>query len=200
MPESFLNALAKPQPDPGGGAAAAYGALLGLALLEKIIVLEQARAKENARPFTAWDNKLTALKSLFGNIETLRELDRKIYPRLVQARHSKAPLSVLTRIIAESITVPLEIMKEAQQGMALIDWVGARCKKNLRADLLVAGELLAAALSGAFHIGSSNLPLITEVRKKKAFRQKLVQGLQKGERNWDRIKKRLSASRHMEIS
>ena len=37
MVDSFIDALAKPKPVPGGGAAAAYGASVGLALLEKIV-------------------------------------------------------------------------------------------------------------------------------------------------------------------
>jgi len=43
MHDSFLEALARPEPVPGGGAAAAHGACVGLALLEKIVLVEQFR-------------------------------------------------------------------------------------------------------------------------------------------------------------
>ena len=44
--DSFLQELAQARPDPGGGAAAAFGARLGLALLEKVVQLEGGRRRE----------------------------------------------------------------------------------------------------------------------------------------------------------
>jgi formiminotetrahydrofolate cyclodeaminase len=195
MSDSFLTALAKPQPDPGGGAAAAHGALIGLALLEKIVVLEKARGKEQARSFQAWQKKEQALTAMFLRMKYLREADRKIYPKLVKAKRSKAPLLTLNQVITESIAVPLEIMQEALKGFSLIAWVGTRCKKHLQGDVLVAGELLMAVLYGAFHIGSSNLPLIKEIRQKRAIEKKLIEVLRKGEETWGRIKGDLSFER-----
>jgi formiminotetrahydrofolate cyclodeaminase len=200
MPDPFLIALAKPQPDPGGGAAASHGALIGLALLEKIILLEQFRAKGSSLASSPWENKRAAIRSLFSQVETLREQDRMIYPKLVQVRRSKDDdPTTLHRVVEESIAVPLEIMKKALQGLALISWVGARCKKILVADLLVAAELLAATLQGASHIGSSNLLLFKEIRRKKAFDRELIEALRKGETVLDRVKKGLLARLGTEI-
>ena len=55
MDSAFLKALAQARPDPGGGAAAAHSAALGLALLEKVVQLEQRRRfpEEDAGPFWA---------------------------------------------------------------------------------------------------------------------------------------------------
>jgi formiminotetrahydrofolate cyclodeaminase len=199
MPDPFLIALAKPQPDPGGGAAAAQGALIGLALLEKIILLEQARVKQKTLASKPWENKRAAIESLFSRMEKLREQDRKIYPKLVRMRLSKTEGQSLLAVIEESITVPLEIMKKALEGLALISWVGTRCKKILVADLLVATELLAAALQGAFHIGSSNLPWSKETRIKRAFDQELLEALQKGMKSLVRVKRGLLARLGPEI-
>jgi formiminotetrahydrofolate cyclodeaminase len=191
MPDPFLVALAKPQPDPGGGAAAAQGALIGLALLQKIILLEQIRVKQKTVSPQPWESKRADIESLFSLVEKLREQDRKIYPRLVQLRHSKADGQSLLQVIEESITVPHEIMKKVLEGLELISWVGTRCKKSLVADLLVATELLAAALHGAFHIGTSNLPWAKESRIKRAFDQELLEALQKGMKSLDRAKRGL---------
>ncbi|MBA4394514.1 MAG: hypothetical protein C0407_13255 [Desulfobacca sp.] len=201
MPDPFLIALAKPQPDPGGGAAAAHGALIGLALLEKIILLEQARVPEKTLASQPWEGKRAAIRSLFSRVETLREKDRKIYPKLVQVRRSKAEDKTLhrVRVIEESIAVPLRIMKKALEGLTMISWVGARCKKILVADLLVAAELLSAALKGSFHIGSSNLPLSKEFRIKRAYDQELIEALRKGKKSSDRVKKGLFARLGTEI-
>ena len=45
MDSAFLKALAQGRPDPGGGAAAAHSAALGLALLEKVCQLEHRRRR-----------------------------------------------------------------------------------------------------------------------------------------------------------
>ena len=42
MSASFLDQLARARPDPGGGAAAAFSAGVGLALLTKVIRLEKS--------------------------------------------------------------------------------------------------------------------------------------------------------------
>jgi hypothetical protein len=52
-----------------------------------------------------------------------------------------------------------------------------------------------AVLYGAFHIGSSNLPLIKEIRQKRAIEKKLIEVLRKGEETWGRIKGDLSFER-----
>jgi formiminotetrahydrofolate cyclodeaminase len=199
MTDPFLTALAKPQPDPGGGAAAAHGALIGLALLEKIILLEQARAAGKTLASKPWENKKTAIRSLFSRVENLREQDREIYPKLVQVRLTKADDQTLHQVIEESIAVPLGIMKKALEGLIMISWVGARCKKILVADLLVAAEILSAALQGAFHIGSSNLPLSKGIQIKRAFEQELIDVLRKGKNSLDRVKKGLLSRLETEI-
>lgn len=128
-----------------------------------------------------------------AQLKDLREQDRLIYPALVRERFSKNNNEALFRVVEEAIVVPLQIMKKTIEGLAMIARVGAVCKKILVADLLVAAELLAAALHGAFHIGSSNLPLAREMSIKRAFNQELIDTLQEGMETVLRVKKELAA-------
>ena len=63
MPPSFLEQLAQPRPDPGGGAAAAYGGMLALALLAKVVQLE-AQRPSNQGNRQDWEEKLEEIKQL----------------------------------------------------------------------------------------------------------------------------------------
>jgi formiminotetrahydrofolate cyclodeaminase len=179
MSDSFLAELAKPQPDPGGGAAAAQGALIALALLKKIFMLEYARI-QTAEHSENWEPKKKELYFLFDRMETLREEDRQIYPRMMQLKNSRSEKK-LVRIIEDSITVPLRIMAGAIEGLAVISWLGALCKEILKADLRVSAELLEAAMRGAYHIGSANLPLARKFLSPVIYDQELQNKLEEGQ-------------------
>jgi formiminotetrahydrofolate cyclodeaminase len=194
MHDSFLSELAKPQPDPGGGAASAQGALMALALVEKVLRLECARVRIKGQDLSLWQAKEEALKSLFNRIKNLREEDRQIYPRLIREKASQSHTGKLDRIIEDSLAVPLRIMEEIQEGLQLLSWVGARCKKNLKADLLVAAEFLGAAMQGAYHIGRANLPLAWERHLPRAFDQALDITLREGLITLNQVKNTLAVT------
>jgi formiminotetrahydrofolate cyclodeaminase len=193
MADSFLGDLAKPRPDPGGGAAAAHGALIGLALLEKVFYLEYARAKQTIQTSEAWDVKREDLRSLFDRIKSLREEDRLIYPRLIKEKGSQGNTNALLGIIEDSIAVPLRIMEGAIEGLVILSRVGAHCKKILKPDLLVAAELLGAALRGAFHIGWANLPLAKKVSLPSPYEQDLKNTLKEGIKVFNQVSAILSS-------
>jgi formiminotetrahydrofolate cyclodeaminase len=191
MSESFLAELAKPQPDPGGGAAAAHGALIALALLKKIFMLEYDRIQANNHSEN-WDNKKNELDSLFARMERLREEDRQIYPRMVLLRNSQSEKELI-QIIEDSIAVPLRIMTEAIEGLALVSWVGPRSKEILKADLRVSAELLEASVQGAYHIGWANLPMIRKFRSPVIFDQELQTKRQEGKAAFQKVMTILSS-------
>ena len=191
MMDSFLAELAKPQPNPGGGAAAAYGALVGLALLEKVFELEYARIGPGQN-IDYWNNKKRRIAILYERMKNLREEDRQIYPRLMQAGKSKGNRESLKKIIDDSIAVPLRIMQGTIVGLALLSWLAGRCQEILKADLWVAAELIKAALQGAFHIGWANLPLARKFLLPIDYAQDLQNSLQKGEETFQQARKILS--------
>jgi formiminotetrahydrofolate cyclodeaminase len=159
MQSPFLHALAQARPDPGGGAAAAHGAALGLALLEKVVRLEQQRqGGEGSEPFP-WGDLLRRVRQVADAVLRLQGEDIQAYFNLTRARSSRDH-AILAATLEEALGCPLRIMQQAQEGLVLICQGGARCKVHLLADLMVACELLGAAFRGAHHIARANLSLM----------------------------------------
>ncbi len=153
MDSPFLKALAQARPDPGGGAAAAHAAALGLALLEKVAGLE--RQRQGKQGFS-WDDLLARVRVVAAALVRLQEEDVRAYFALVQARAAGDP-GELAAALEEALACPLRIMQHAQEGLALICQGGGHCQGHLVADLLVACELLGSAFRGAHHIAMANL-------------------------------------------
>jgi formiminotetrahydrofolate cyclodeaminase len=173
MSPAFLEALAQARPDPGGGAAAAYGARLGLALLEKVIKLELRRPNQDKSRVKFWQDHLRQVRRGGAALSRLQEADVKAYKNLARARAVGAQGRELAAALQEATRVPLRIMEQAQEALGLVSATGAHAKRHLLADLLVAAELLLAALRGAYHIAGANLPLITQVTPRRDLEQKL---------------------------
>jgi formiminotetrahydrofolate cyclodeaminase len=167
MDSSFLEALAQARPDPGGGAAAAHSAALGLALLAKVVQLEHRRQIPAGEPEFPWGDLLARVRVVAAALLRLQAEDVKAYFQLAQARAGRDPVEIAAAI-EEALACPLRIMQQAQEGLALICQGGVRCKPHLISDLLVACELLGAAFRGAHHIARANLPLMGQ-ESRRAF-------------------------------
>ena len=76
MDSAFLEALAQARPDPGGGAAAAHSGALGLALLAKVVQLEQRRPGPSRKPGFSWRDLLARVSggraALLPRVDCLR--------------------------------------------------------------------------------------------------------------------------------
>lgn len=168
MSASFLEELARAQPNPGGGAAAAYGATLALALLMKVLKLELKRPKNETATRLFWEKRLGQVRRLQEELEHLREADVQAYLNLARAQR-QGDLD-LASALEEAIDCPQRIMASVVRGLREVAETGERCQKHLISDLHVACEFLGAAFHGAYHIAAANLPLITslEVRQNHA--------------------------------
>jgi formiminotetrahydrofolate cyclodeaminase len=176
MESAFLQALAQARPDPGGGAAAAHSAALGLALLEKVVKLERQRPRSEEWVGFPWDDFLRRVRRVATALLRLQEEDVQAYFHLTQARASGDP-GRLAAALEEAISCPLRIMQQAQEGLALISQGGARCKPHLLSDLLVACELLGAACRGAHHIARANLLLMSRSARRTVWAEDLAHTL-----------------------
>ena len=176
MDSSFLKALAQARPDPGGGAAAAHSAALGLALLEKVVQLEHQRPHAEGRPGFPWSDLLGRVRRVGIALRRLQEEDVMAYFQLTKARAAGDP-EELAAALEEALACPLRIMQEAQEGLALISQGGARCKLHLVSDLLVACELLGAAWRGAHHIARTNLSLMRQESRRAVWADDLLHTL-----------------------
>ena len=185
---NFLKELAQARPNPGGGAAAAYGANLGLALLEKVVRLEsQRRPKPAGEAHRTWGEALAQLRRLAESLEKLQRKDVQAYFNLVAARAS-GDAAQLAAAVREAVNCPRRIIQQAGEALQLLAWVGGHCKKHLISDLLVAGEFLGAALLGAYHIACANLPLTTEESSRQTLALELGHACREGEDLYHMVK------------
>ena len=155
MQDSFLEALARPEPVPGGGAAAAHGACVGLALLEKIVLVELRRSDIPSE--SRWQNLLDEVRKSSATLLRLRDEDGEAYVRFAQAKTFGKSAEEILDPLKQAIECPIKIMEEAYKGLRLVARAAKRCKGHLLSDLLVVCELLRAAINGTHRITQANL-------------------------------------------
>jgi formiminotetrahydrofolate cyclodeaminase len=180
MESSFLQALAQARPDPGGGAAAAHSAALGLALLEKVVKLEHQRREVEGGAGFPWEDLLRRVRQVAEALARLQKEDILAYFSLTEARSSRDP-AIFAAALEEAIGCPLRIMQRTQEVMALISQGGARCKRHLVSDLLVACELQGAAFRGAHHIAQANLRFMRQNPRRTLWAEDLTHTLKAAE-------------------
>ena len=190
MDSAFLQALAQARPDPGGGAAAAHSAALGLALLAKVVQLEHRRQGPESNPGFHWGDLLAQVRLVSATLLRLQEEDVQAYFKLTQARTSRDP-GEMAAALEEAVACPLRIMQQAQEGLALTAQAGAACALHLVADLLVACELLGAAWRGAHHIARANLPLMPQDSRRIVWDETLSHTLEAIEAEWRQVRAEL---------
>jgi methenyltetrahydrofolate cyclohydrolase len=178
MGNDFLSELAQARPDPGGGAAAAYGARVALALLLKVVRLELARGREAES--CNWGELLAQAQEADAALVRLQHEDVRAYFGLTQARAAGNPHG-LAAAVGRAVEVPRSIMAQAGAALTILAAVGGGCKKHLVSDLLVACELLGGAFRGADHIAGANLPLIADVSGREALSAELARTRQAAE-------------------
>ena len=127
--DSFLQELAQARPDPGGGAAAAFGARLGLALLEKVVQLEGGRRREpKGKASFTWEEALTQLRQLQETLARTQEEDSRAYANLAAARASGGNVAAAVR---EALDCPKRVVLQAGQALELLAWAGGHCQPHL---------------------------------------------------------------------
>ncbi|MGP8049622.1 MAG: cyclodeaminase/cyclohydrolase family protein [Desulfobaccales bacterium] len=197
---AFLKRLARAQPNPGGGAAAAFGARLGLALLEKVARLEGQRpVNPAAGPGLAWEETLARLRRLADLLGGLQERDVQAYARLAAAQ-AAGDAERLTAAAQEAVGCPEEIARQAAEALKLLAWAGERCRRHLLSDLLVGCEFLGAALRGAHHIAGANLPQVGNAASRQDLARKLRQARQRHEDLYRRVQGALLARSEFIVS
>jgi formiminotetrahydrofolate cyclodeaminase len=159
MNEPFLLALSCPEPSPGGGAAAAYSACLGIALIKKVINLEMLRPDLSSGMKDFWEDLMEQAEVAEEILEKLLHDDGRSYVAFARARTSGTD-ETMAAALGNVIACPIDIMEQSCQGQGLISEAGKYCKRHLLSDLLVAGEFFLAAVQGAHHIAQANLSLV----------------------------------------
>lgn len=192
--DPFLDVLRRPRPDPGGGSAAAHGALLGLALLEKILRVEQGRHRLGSPEEGSWGSAIERVVELTETFLDLRERDVRAYHGLAGAlaKRERDPGSFFAAL-EEAIACPLQIMRCADETLSIAADAGMKCKPFLVADVLVACECLGAALLGAFHIALANVPLLVDEERRQECLGRLAGLRRKGEMHVAQVRMELES-------
>lgn len=191
MNDAFLDRLSQPRPDPGGGAAAAHGGLLGLAIMEKIARLEAARPKQGNREDT-WTELLHHIRMLTKEFRVLQDRDSDAYMKLTDARSSKAGNTrALEQAWEEAILCPMAIMEVSVAALKVLSEIGNFSGKHLVADLQVALEFLGASFRGACHIARSNVSLLARDRIEDRYSARLSELLWHAEDKLGTVKEQL---------
>jgi formiminotetrahydrofolate cyclodeaminase len=173
MVDSFIEALARPYPVPGGGAAAAHGACVGLALLEKIVKVELQRSRDSSE--SEWKNLLQEVKKSSSTLLQLRDEDGRAYVRFAQAKTFGKDKTEVFEALQQAIECPIRIMEEANEAVNFVARAGMHCKGHLLSDLLVVCELLKATIGGAHRIARANLSLMEASPKRNEYQDRLEQ-------------------------
>jgi|UniRef100_A0A7C3V7R1 formiminotetrahydrofolate cyclodeaminase len=200
MNAPFLDRLAQARPDPGGGAAAAYSAAVGLALLTKIIRLEKGRRYNDEQQAKFWDEQLAETRRLTRIFQQLRQADVEAYLTMAQALSVRQQGANLQKAVEKATHCPWQIMEQALVVLDLVAAAGARCRHHLISDLLVATELLGGALQGAYHIAAANLPLINGEVRRKEWGARLSQASHQGLEATLRVRSQLLARFHAALN
>jgi formiminotetrahydrofolate cyclodeaminase len=191
MGDSFIEDLRRPRPDPGGGAAAAHGALLALALAEKIVLIEQGRASRAGVEPEGWERLHRQAMGLKDRFTSLRGEDVRAYEQLAEALRSRGDEDRLRQALDVAIQCPLSIMRGSREALELVEAAGSRCRLFLVADVLVACELLGAALRSAHHIAVANLPLLDDRSSREKWGGALADELHRGVERLDEVRRSL---------
>jgi formiminotetrahydrofolate cyclodeaminase len=185
MDDSFIEALVKPKPVPGGGAAAAHGAFVGLVLLEKIVTVEFQRSSVLSEP--DWKNLLQEVKEASRTISQLRDEDGKAYILFARAKTFGKGKKEVLEALHQAIESPTRIMEEANETLNLVARAGTHCKGHLISDLLVVCELLRAAIYGAHGIAQANVGLMKPSMEKNEHQGRLGQLLTGGKELYESV-------------
>jgi formiminotetrahydrofolate cyclodeaminase len=162
--KNFLERLSNPhEPIPGGGAAAAYAASTGLALLKKIVRIELARPGVSANGKSLLEDTVKKIEELSKSLIELRERDGESYLELSAARSAHGRGSEEYAAALETATkCPMSTIEAIKEALACVSVVLPMCKRHLRSDVLVAAELLGASARSASHIARANIGLFTD--------------------------------------
>lgn len=169
----LLEALASPNPTPGGGTAAAIAGAMGTSLLIMVTGLAKSRnnTDDEKAALAAARDGLTPLTS---RLTELADADSRAFDQVMAAyrlpKNSDAEKAARTQAIQSALqgatTVPLETMRACSDALAHARAVAEHGNRSAASDAGVAVALLKAAANGARANVQVNLDGIKDERFK----------------------------------
>jgi formiminotetrahydrofolate cyclodeaminase len=152
----LLDALASPDPTPGGGTASAIAGAMGASLL--IMVTGLAKSKTNTEDEkTALQAARLALEPLRAEMTRLADADSDAFDQVMAAyrrpkvtdEEKAARTSAIQTALRQATVVPLETLRACAAAMPLAAQVAEAGNRSAASDAGVAVGLLEAAAAGA---------------------------------------------------
>ena len=152
----FLDALASPEPTPGGGTAAAIAGATGVALLTMVAGLSKTRHQtgDEAQVLTA---VRTPLVSVRERLLTLADVDTESFNQVMAAyrlprgtdAEKAARKEAVQQALKAATEAPLETLRATAEAVTQAGVVAACGNRSAESDIRVALELLEAAAASA---------------------------------------------------
>ena len=142
----YLNALAKKEPVPGGGSAAAMTAAMGAGLISMVAGYSKGKGATKTVEKKVASIRLQAEKARKRFLE-LVDLDAQAYMGVVKTRKKSIQQKKAAERKAKKIC--LEICKLSYKVVQLTPYLVKNGNKNLLGDIEVAVELLLAAFNAS---------------------------------------------------
>lgn len=165
----FLDAVASPNPTPGGGTAAAIAGAMGTSLL--IMVTGLAKSRNNTdEEKQALARTRDCLLPISAHLTTLADADAQAFDRVMTAyrlpKASDGEKAARTLAIQTALqgatTVPLDTLRACADALAHARVVSEHGNRSAASDAGVAIGLLRAAAAGAHANVEANLGSITD--------------------------------------
>jgi methenyltetrahydrofolate cyclohydrolase len=174
---AFVDALASPQPTPGGGTVAALAGAMGASLLMMVSGLPKTRGKTEAER-AALGKARAAIEPLRNRLLALADEDAEAYDRVVAAyrlakgtdEEQRARKAAVQEAMRAATEAPLETLRVIAAVVEQAKTVAQFGNPSAASDVRVAFELLEAAAAGAAANVETNLTSLDDAayRKKAA--------------------------------
>jgi formiminotetrahydrofolate cyclodeaminase len=179
---AFLDALASPDPTPGGGTAAAVGGALGVALLMMVAGLPRTRGNTDAERVQLGETR-AALAGARDRLLTLADTDTAAYNSVTAAyrlpkstdEEKAARKQAVQQAMRAATDAPLDILRVVAEAMAHAKAVAALGNPSASSDVRVALELLEAAGAGASANVEINLTSLQDDGYRKASASTMIE-------------------------
>jgi formiminotetrahydrofolate cyclodeaminase len=152
----FLDALASPDPTPGGGTAAAVTGAMGASLLVMVTGLAKSNTNTDHEK-AALSGARDALQPLVSTLAALADADAAAFDQVMAAYRlpkatddeKTARSAAVQQALQGATTVPLQTLRACAAAMAQAGTVAACGNRSATSDVGVAIGLLEAAAAGA---------------------------------------------------
>lgn len=176
---AFLEALASPDPAPGGGSAAALGGAVGAALA--CMVMSLTAAKAPAEPAETMRCAAARARDLMRSLHALMDKDSRAYQAVVDAlampkgtpEEKERRAARLSEAMAGAIEAPLETMAQGVEVLECLREAAARGSVHALSDVGVGALAARLCVTGAAYNVEINLKSMKDAARAAAYRERM---------------------------